>query len=61
MTKFENECSDAATRNLQERTDVLEDARYVVNNLRFDLGDEDENPYIRRKSDAGRRPSQTAR
>ena len=57
MTKFENLCSDAATRNLQERTDVVEDARYVVNNLRFDLEDEDENPYIRRKSDSGRRPS----
>lgn len=60
MTKFENICSEAATRNLTERTDVIEDARYVVNNLRFDLGDEDENPYIRRKSDSGRRPS-TAR
>ncbi|PHH64598.1 hypothetical protein CDD81_4209 [Ophiocordyceps australis] len=60
MTKFENVCSDAATRNLTERTDVIEDVRYVVNNLRFDLGDEDDNPYIRRKSDAGRRPS-TAR
>jgi len=57
LTKFENLCSEAATRNLQERTDVVEDARYVVNNLRFDLGDEDENPYIRRKSDGGRRPS----
>jgi transcriptional regulator GlxA family with amidase domain len=57
ITKFENVCSDAATRNMTERTDVIEDARYVVNNLRFDLGDEDENPYIRRKSDAGRRPS----
>ena len=57
MTTFENLCSDAATTNLTERTDVVEDARYVVNNLRFDLGDEDENPYIRRKSDAGHRPS----
>ena len=57
MTRFENVCSDAATLNLQERTDVIEDARFVVNNLRFDLGDEDENPYIRRKSDATRRPS----
>lgn len=57
MTTFENLCSDAATRNLQERTDVIEDARYVVNNLRFDLGEEDDNPYIRRKSDATRRPS----
>ncbi|KAF5008917.1 hypothetical protein FDECE_4829 [Fusarium decemcellulare] len=60
LTTFENICSDAATQNLQERTDVIEDTRYVVNNLRFDLGDEDENPYIRRKSDSGRRPS-TAR
>merc|ERR1739847_239714 len=51
FTTFENLCSDAATRNLHERTDVVEDARYVVNNLRFDLGEEDDNPYIRRKSD----------
>ncbi|KAI1769493.1 class I glutamine amidotransferase-like protein [Hypoxylon sp. FL1150] len=57
ITKFEIICSNAAQRDLQERTDVVEDARYVVNNLRFELGDEDENPYIRRKSDAGRRPS----
>lgn len=57
MTAFENLCSHSAVRDLQERTDVIEDARYVVNNLRFDIGDEDENPYIRRKSDAGRRPS----
>lgn len=54
LTRFENICSNAATRDLAERTDVIEDARYVVNNLRFDLGDEDENPYIRRKSDARR-------
>ncbi|KAI0014375.1 class I glutamine amidotransferase-like protein [Xylariaceae sp. FL0662B] len=57
MTKFEIICSNAAQRDLTERTDVVEDSRYVVNNLRFDIGDEDENPYIRRKSDAGRRPS----
>ncbi|KAK2595933.1 hypothetical protein QQS21_006528 [Conoideocrella luteorostrata] len=57
ITKFENECSDAATRHLTERTDVIEDARYVVNNLRFDLDEGDESPYIRRKSDSGRRPS----
>lgn len=57
MTRFEILCSEAATKNLTERTDVIEDARFVVNNLRFDLGDEDENPYIRRKSDSGRRPS----
>lgn len=60
IVKFENICSQAAVRELGERTDVIDDARYVVNNLRFDIGDEDENPYIRRKSDAGRRPS-TAR
>ncbi|KAL8338863.1 hypothetical protein RB598_007257 [Gaeumannomyces tritici] len=59
MTAFENLCSHAAVRNLAERTDVIEDARYVVNNLRFDLGDEDENPYVHRKTDKadGRRPS----
>ncbi|KAI0398537.1 class I glutamine amidotransferase-like protein [Xylariaceae sp. FL0594] len=57
MTKFEILCSHAAQRDLQERTDVIEDARYVVNNLRFELGDEDENPYVRRKSDTDRRPS----
>ncbi|CAK7273697.1 hypothetical protein SEPCBS119000_005790 [Sporothrix epigloea] len=56
MTTFENICSKAATRDLDERTDIIEDARYVVNNLRFDLGDEDSNPYIRRNSDT-RRPS----
>ena len=57
LTKFENLCSEAATKNLTERTDVIEDARYVVNNLRFDLGDEDENPYIRRKGDNTQRAS----
>lgn len=57
LTTFENLCSDAATRELQERTDVVDDARYVVNNLRFDLEGEDASPYIRRKSDSGRRPS----
>jgi transcriptional regulator GlxA family with amidase domain len=55
-TKFENVCSLAAQRDLTERINVLEE-RYVVNNLRFDLGENpDENPYIRKKSDA-RRPS----
>lgn len=56
ITRLEILCSEATKRDLGERTDVMEDARYVVNNLRFDIGDEDENPYIRRKSDA-RRPS----
>jgi len=53
--KFEKLCSEVAQRDLAERCDVVEE-RYVVNNLRFDLGDIDENPYVRRKSDA-RRPS----
>ncbi|KAF6820200.1 ThiJ/PfpI family protein [Colletotrichum sojae] len=57
ITTLEILCSESVTRNLTERTDVVEDARYVVNNLRFDLGDEDENPYVRRGSDSTRRPS----
>lgn len=57
LTKFEILCSEAAQRNLTERTDIMDDARYVVNNLRFELGEEgDENPYVRRGSDAGNRP-----
>jgi putative intracellular protease/amidase len=60
ITTLEIICSNLVIRGEGEHTDVMEDARYVVNNLRFELGDEDENPYIRRKSDAGRRPS-TAR
>jgi transcriptional regulator GlxA family with amidase domain len=54
ITTLEILCSQAVIRNGADHTDVVEDARYVVNNLRFDLGDEDENPYIRRKSDASR-------
>ncbi|AEO55265.1 hypothetical protein MYCTH_2298922 [Thermothelomyces thermophilus ATCC 42464] len=54
ITKIENMCSQNVVRGLGDHTDIIEDARYVVNNLRFDLGDEDENPYIRRKSDASR-------
>lgn len=57
MTAFENLCSHSAVRDMQERTDVDEEAHYVVNNLRFDIGDEDENPYVRRKSDAGKSPT----
>ncbi|KAK4032446.1 protein DJ-1 [Parachaetomium inaequale] len=56
ITKLEILCSEIVIHGLGEHTCVEEDARYVVNNLRFELGDEDENPYIRRKSDA-RRPS----
>jgi len=57
LTKFEILCSESAQRNMTERTDVIDDARYVVNNLRFDIGEEDDDPYVRRGSDAGRRPS----
>jgi transcriptional regulator GlxA family with amidase domain len=53
-TKFEKLNGEVAQRDLAERCDVMEE-RYVVNNLRFDLGENpEENPYIRRKSDAKR-------
>jgi len=54
-TRFENISSQTAQRDLSEHANLLEE-RYVVNNLRFDLGNPDENPYVRKKSDA-RRPS----
>ncbi|KAL9096426.1 MAG: hypothetical protein Q9165_001423 [Trypethelium subeluteriae] len=45
-TKLEIICADAARRDLGDRTDVMEE-RYVVNNARFDLGENlDENPFI---------------
>lgn len=45
-TKLEIVCKEASARDLGERTDVMEE-RYVVNNARFDLGENwDENPYI---------------
>lgn len=50
--KFEKISSEVAQRDLAERCDLIEE-RYVVNNLRFDLGDEEQvNPYVRRRSDA---------
>jgi len=62
---LENACIKAqithpleSAEGINDKTDVVEE-RYVVNNLRFDLGNEEEletNPYIRRRSDA-RRPS----
>ena len=56
MTTFENECSQAVVRTGDKRTDVHEDARYVVNNLRFDVGDDD--PYVKTKEElSDRRPS----
>nr|OQO29716.1 hypothetical protein B0A51_03475 [Rachicladosporium sp. CCFEE 5018] len=47
ITKMEILCSKVSQRDMADRCDVMQDARYVVNNLRFDLGEnEDENPYI---------------
>ncbi|KAF2814835.1 class I glutamine amidotransferase-like protein, partial [Mytilinidion resinicola] len=52
-TRLETLCQNASTRDLSERTDVMEE-RYVVNNARFDLGENpDENPYIVRKRPDG--------
>lgn len=60
---LENACIKAqvthpleSAEGVNDKTDVVEE-RYVVNNLRFDLGNEEEletNPYIRRRSDAKR-------
>jgi putative intracellular protease/amidase len=53
-TKFEILCQEAARRGDLEQTDVMEE-RYVVNNARFDLGEnEDENPFIFRKRPDGK-------
>lgn len=60
-TRLEILCSESATRDLSERTDVMEE-RYVVNNARFDLGENlDENPYIVRKRPDGTRRKSIAR
>ena len=67
ITKLEILCSNVAMRDMAERCDVV-DQRYVVNNLRFDLGEnEEENPYVmtrkeykehkRRKSSLANPPS----
>merc|ERR1711977_649008 len=47
VTKMEIICSNAAQRDMTDRCDVME-ARYVVNNLRFELGEnyEEDNPYV---------------
>jgi hypothetical protein len=51
--KLEKECQSAAANDTGERTDVMEE-RYVVNNARFDLGDDlDENPYVFKKNRKG--------
>lgn len=48
--KLEHGCQEAAANDTQERTDVMEE-RYVVNNARFDIGEDlEENPYVYSKS-----------
>lgn len=56
-TKMEIICKEAARRGDLEQTDVMEE-NYVVNNARFDLGDNlDENPFVLAKRPDGRRKS----
>ncbi|KAG7008346.1 hypothetical protein G7Y79_00006g019660 [Physcia stellaris] len=56
-TKMEIICKDAARRGELEQTDVMEE-NYVVNNARFELGEnEEENPFILTKRPDGRRKS----
>ncbi|KAF2086448.1 class I glutamine amidotransferase-like protein [Saccharata proteae CBS 121410] len=56
-TKFEILCQEAAKKGDMAQTDVMEE-RYVVNNARFELGEnEDENPFILHKRPDGRRKS----
>ncbi|KAH7119955.1 class I glutamine amidotransferase-like protein [Dendryphion nanum] len=51
--RLETICQEASARDMSVRTDVMEE-RYVVNNARFDLGDNpDENPYITKKGRDG--------
>jgi len=58
MIKMENLNQSVSHRDMSERFDVMEE-RYVVNNLRFDIDEDENNPYIRTRSDSktGRRPS----
>ncbi|KAF2692006.1 class I glutamine amidotransferase-like protein [Lentithecium fluviatile CBS 122367] len=52
-TRLEKICQEAAKRDMSMRTDVMEE-RYVVNNARFDLGENpDDNPYIIKKKRDG--------
>ena len=56
-TRMEIICKEAARRGDLEQTDVMEE-NYVVNNARFDLGDNlEENPFILSKRPDGRRKS----
>lgn len=48
--KLELICQESSQREMDARTDLMEDARYVVNHGRFDLGENPEdNPYVFRK------------
>ncbi|KAF3936935.1 hypothetical protein ABW19_dt0207488 [Dactylella cylindrospora] len=49
--KFEEICQFASAYTNENRTDVMQDVRYVVNNARFDIGDPEDdeappNPFI---------------
>ncbi|KAF2092958.1 class I glutamine amidotransferase-like protein [Rhizodiscina lignyota] len=56
-TKLEILCQEAARKGDLEQTDVMEE-RYVVNNARFDLGENpDDNPFILTRKPDGRRQS----
>lgn len=56
-TKFEVICQKAAQQGDLQQTNVMEE-RYVVNNARFELGEnEDENPFILKARPDGRRKS----
>lgn len=48
--KLELVCQESSQKDMDARTDVMEGERYVVNNGRFDLGDDlENNPYVYRK------------
>ncbi|MCJ1312253.1 hypothetical protein MMC25_005927 [Agyrium rufum] len=56
-TNMEILCKEAARRGDLEQTDVMEE-RYVVNNARFELGENmDENPFVLSKRPDARRKS----
>lgn len=56
-TKMEILCKEAARRGDLEQTDVMEE-NYVVNNARFELGEDmEENPFVLSKRPDGRRKS----
>ena len=56
-TKMEIICKEAARRGDLQQTDVMEE-NYVINNARFDLGEDlEENPFVLTKRPDGRRKS----